>query len=106
MRAGRRDLAVLKTLGFVRRQVHATVRWQASVMVAVGLIPGVPLGIAVGRWIWRLAVRSTGALVEPVMALSLLTAAVATALLLANLIAAIPAQTAGRTHAADILRSE
>lgn len=106
VRAGRRDLAVLKALGFVRRQVHATVRWQASVMVAVGLIPGVPLGLAVGRWIWRLVVRSTGALVEPVMALSVLTAAVVTAFLLANLIAAIPARTAGRTLSADILRTE
>ena len=106
VRQGRRDLAVLKALGFLRLQVHATVRWQASVMVAVGLIAGVPLGIAAGRWIWRLVVRSTGALVEPVMALPLLAGAVATALLLANLIAAIPARAAGRTHAADILRTE
>jgi len=75
-------------------------------MVAVGLIPGVPLGLVLGRWIWRLVVRSTVALVEPVMALSVLTAAVATAFLLANLIAAIPARDAGRTHAADILRAE
>ena len=106
VRAGRRDLAVLKALGFARRQVHATVRWQASAMVAVGLIPGVPLGIALGRWIWRLVVRSTGALVEPVMAPSLLAAAVASAFLLANLIAAIPARAAGRTHAAHTLRTE
>jgi ABC-type transport system, involved in lipoprotein release, permease component len=31
-----RDLALLKTLGFVRRQVVAVVIWQASVPVAIG----------------------------------------------------------------------
>ncbi len=106
VRAGRRDLAVLKALGFVRRQVHATVHWQASAMVAMGLIPGVPLGMAVGRWVWRLAARSTGALVEPVMAVAVLTAVVAAAFLLANVIAAVPARTAGRTHPAAVLGAE
>jgi ABC-type lipoprotein release transport system permease subunit len=106
VRAGRRDLAVLKALGFVRRQVHATVHWQASAMVALGLIPGVPLGMAVGRWVWRLAAQSTGALVEPVMAVAVLTAVVAAAFLLANVIAAVPARTAGRTHPAAVLQAE
>ena len=106
VRAGRRDLAVLKALGFVRGQVHATVRWQASAMVGIGLIPGVPLGIAAGRWIWRLAARSTGALVEPVISEALLGATVAAAFGLASLIAGIPARTAGRTPPAVILRAE
>ena len=56
VRRRRRDLAVLKTLGFVRGQVRATVACQATVVVAVSLLVGVPLGIAVGRWLWsRLA---------------------------------------------------
>ncbi len=106
VRAGRRELAVLKALGFVRRQVHAAVRWQVSTIAAIGLIPGVPLGIAAGRWIWRLAAQSTGALVEPVIAFTILIAVVATSFLLANVIAAIPARSAGRTHPAAVLRAE
>ncbi|MDX6390843.1 MAG: putative transport system permease protein, partial [Streptosporangiaceae bacterium] len=47
-----RDLALLKTLGFVRRQVVAVVIWQASVPVAIGTVVGVPLGIATGRFLW------------------------------------------------------
>ncbi|HEX8770037.1 MAG TPA: hypothetical protein VF711_04640, partial [Acidimicrobiales bacterium] len=37
VRSGGRDLAVLRALGFVRRQVRATVLWQASAIVAIGL---------------------------------------------------------------------
>lgn len=106
VRAGRQDLAVLRTLGFVRGQVQAAVRWQASAMVAIGLVAGLPLGVVVGRWVWRLAVQSTGALVEPVIAAALLGAMVPVAVLLANLTAAVPARAAGRMRPADVLRSE
>ena len=50
IRRRRRDLAVLKTLGFVRRQVSATVAWQATTLAVIALVLGVPLGIAAGRW--------------------------------------------------------
>lgn len=106
VRAGRRDLAVLRTLGFVRGQVQAAVRWQASAMVAIGLVAGLPLGVGVGRWVWRLAVQSTGALVEPVMPAALLAAIVPVAVVLANLAAAIPARAAGRMRPAEVLRAE
>ena len=38
----RRELALLKALGFTRRQVSATVAWQATSIIAVGLVIGVP----------------------------------------------------------------
>ena len=50
VRRRRRDLAILKTLGFDRRQVLATVAWQATTFAAVGLIVGLPLGDVLGRW--------------------------------------------------------
>ncbi|HEX2700819.1 MAG TPA: FtsX-like permease family protein, partial [Acidimicrobiales bacterium] len=105
VRAGRRDLAVLRTLGFVRRQVGATIRWQASATTAIGLATGVPTGLVVGRWIWRQAAGSTGALVEPVTT-PLLGALVPFWLVLACLIAAVPARVAARMHPAEILRAE
>jgi ABC-type lipoprotein release transport system permease subunit len=105
VRAGRQDLAVLRTLGFDRRQVHAAVRWQAAAMVAIGLVAGVPIGLAVGRWTWRLAVRNTGALVEPVVSVVVLVAMVAVAVLLANLASTVPARTAGRMRPTEVLRA-
>ena len=52
VRRRRRDLALLKSLGFTRRQLAATVAWQSSVAVALGVVVGVPLGIVIGRALW------------------------------------------------------
>ena len=54
VRQRRRDLALLKTIGFVRRQLAAAVAWQATVAAAVGILIGIPLGLIVGRWLWDL----------------------------------------------------
>jgi hypothetical protein len=48
----RRDLAVPKTIGFTRRQLAATVAWQASVAAIVGIVVGVL--IALGPSLWTL----------------------------------------------------
>ena len=49
VRRRRRDLALLKVLGFTRRQLAAVVIWQASVAAVIGAVAEVPLGIIVGR---------------------------------------------------------
>ena len=54
VRQRRRDLALLKTVGFVRRQLAAAVAWQATVAAVVGIAVGIPLGIVTGRWLWDL----------------------------------------------------
>jgi len=106
VRRRRRDLALLKTLGFTRRQLAATVAWQATVVAAAALVIGVPLGIAAGRWLWLGFARELAAVPDPVVpAASLALAAVAT-LVLANLVAALPGRSAARTPAAIVLRAE
>ncbi len=57
VRRRRRDLALLKTLGFTQRQLAAALAWQASVAAVVGVVVGVPVGIALGRWLWDLFAR-------------------------------------------------
>jgi hypothetical protein len=54
VRRRRRDLALLKTIGFTKRQLAAAIAWQASVAAIVGIVIGVPVGIALGRWLWTL----------------------------------------------------
>jgi hypothetical protein len=106
VRRRRHDLAVLKTLGFVRRQVSATVAWQATTFAAVALLLGLPLGVAAGRWAWVLVNQGLGSPAGPVTpALAVLTAIPAT-LLLGNLVAAVPARSAAATRPAVVLRSE
>jgi hypothetical protein len=106
VRRRRRDLALLKTLGFTRRQLAATVAWQSTVVAIVGLVIGIPLGIALGRWLWIVFARELSAVPDPVIpAASVVLAAVA-ALVLANLVAALPGRAAARTPAALLLRAE
>jgi hypothetical protein len=106
VRARRRDLAILKTLGFSRRQIRGLVAWQASTLVAVALAFGLPLGLLAGRWIWRAFAGGIAVVPRPTLSPWWFPAAVVATLVLANLIAAIPARTAARTRPAVILRSE
>jgi len=105
VRRRRRDLAILKTVGFVSRQVRATVAWQATALAAAGLLVGVPLGLLAGRWAWILFAGQVAIIPAPVIS-PLVLLAIPAVLLLANAIAAIPARSAARTQAAVILRTE
>ncbi len=106
VRRRRRDLALLKSLGFTQRQLAAAVAWQASVSSAIGIIIGVPLGIALGRTLWTLFAREIYAVPQPtVPVLSVVLVAVGT-LVLANLVAAVPGRMAAGTPTALLLRAE
>ena len=61
-----RDLAILKTLGFERRDVRATVAWQATTVAAIGLLVGLPLGVLLGRFAWNIFATELGVVSEPV----------------------------------------
>jgi FtsX-like permease family len=106
IRRRRRDLAVLKTLGFTRPQVVAAVASQATTIAAVGLLVGLPLGFGVGRFAWNVFAEDLGVVPEAVTPIGLSALVVPATILLANLIAALPAQTAARTRPALVLRAE
>jgi len=106
IRRRRRDLAILKTLGFVRPQVRGTVAWQATTLVSIALLIGLPAGIAGGRWGWRVFAGQLGVLPDPVVPLLAIFIAVPTALILVNVVAALPGRAAARTQPATVLRSE
>ena len=106
VRRRRRDLALLKTLGFTRRQLAGAVAWQSTVVAVVGLVIGVPLGIVAGRWLWILFARGLSAVPDPVIPAASIALAAVAALVLANLVAAVPGRQAARTPAALLLRAE
>jgi hypothetical protein len=106
IRRRRRDLAVLKTMGFVRRQVSAAVAWQATTLVVVALIVGLPLGVAAGRWVWQVFADRIGVARAPRVPLLTLAQAVPVALAIANVLAAGPGWVAGRLKPAPVLRTE
>jgi hypothetical protein len=100
------EAGLLKALGFVRRQVAAAVCWQATVVALAGIVVGAPIGIAVGRVLWRVFATNFGvvpvAVVEPVLIVAL----AAGVLAVANLLAAVPALLAARSDPAWLLRAE
>ena len=101
-----RDLAVLKTMGFVRRQIRSTVAWQTSVLAATSLIVGLPLGVIAGRSLWSLFANGLGVPTNAAVPIVVLVFLVPATLVLANIIGALPARTAARTEAAVVLRTE
>jgi ABC-type antimicrobial peptide transport system permease subunit len=106
VRRRRRDLALLKMLGFTRRQLATAVAWQATVIAVTGITLGIPLGIVIGRQLWILFARNINAVPDPVVpVLSVLLVAIG-ALVFANLDAALPGLDAARTPAALALRAE
>jgi ABC-type lipoprotein release transport system permease subunit len=106
VRRRRRELALLRTLGFSRRQLSATVAWQATTFAAVAVAAGLPLGIAAGRWAWSMLADGLGVPPEPVTPTAVALVVPLAVLVSANLVAAVPAWRAGRTAPAVALRTE
>ena len=106
VRRRRHDLAVLRALGITRRQARLVVTTQASLLAVIGLVFGVPLGIALGRVVWRAVAGFTPLAYHPPLALLALLLVGPIALLAANVLAAWPQHRAARVHAGRVLRSE
>ena len=106
VRRRRHDMAVLRSLGLTRRQSRLTVAAQATVIGAVGLFFGLPLGVAAGRTGWRTLADATPVLYVAPLAVLVLVVAVPATLALANLLAALPARRAARLKVAETLRAE
>ena len=83
-----------------------TVTWQASVAAITGIVVGLPVGIALARWLWDLFAREIYAVPEPsVPVLEVVVVAIA-ALVLVNIVAAIPGRMAAAMPTALVLRAE
>jgi ABC-type lipoprotein release transport system permease subunit len=106
VRRRRRELALLKTLGFVRRQLAAAVAWQASIAVALGVVVGVPVGILLGRTLWNLFAHEIDAVPAPSVPGLVIVLIALGALVLANVVASVPGRMAARTSTALVLREE
>ena len=106
VRRRRRDLALLKTLGFDRHQVRAIVAWQATLLAAVGLIVGIPLGLIVGDLVWDHITDGLGIPIPATTPALAIAVTVPVVLILVNLIAYLPARNAAQTRPAIALRAE
>jgi ABC-type lipoprotein release transport system permease subunit len=69
-------------------------------------VVGIPLGVALGRFLWGLFVHEISAVPDPTVPVTSVVLIAVAALVLANLVAAVPARIAARTPTAQLLRSE
>lgn len=105
VRRRRLELAVLASLGLRRRQLVGSVLAQAATFGIVGLVIGVPVGVAVGRQSWRAVADGLGFSTD--VAVPLAVAGLVPAVLLVVVAAGgWPANAAAKTPAAVLARSE
>lgn len=104
-RQWRADLAVLRTLGMLRRQLRTAAAVQATAIAVVGLVVGAPLGLAAGRAAWSLVAASLDVVNEAVVPLGVLAVAPA-ALVVVNILGLVPGRNATRAVPAAVLRTE
>jgi hypothetical protein len=106
VRRRRRDLALLKTLGFTQRQLTATIVWQATVDALVGVVIGLPLGVVIGRELWLLFARGINAVPDAtVPVLSIVLVGIGT-VVFSTAAAVLPGRSAARASTALVLRAE
>jgi ABC-type lipoprotein release transport system permease subunit len=106
LRGRRHEMAVLRVFGADRRWVAGAVHWQASTITALPLLIGIPLGLVVGALVFRAFVDRIGAVPDPVLPVLLVVGIAAALLVIANLVAIIPARLARRVSTAEQLRVE
>jgi hypothetical protein len=106
VRRRRRDLALLKMLGFTKGQLSAVVACQSSVTVVLGAVLGVPLGIVAGRYLWDLFANEIHAVPAPSVSAAAMALIAAAALILGNLVSLIPGRLAANTPVAASLQAD
>ena len=106
VRRRRHDIAVLRAVGFSPSQAAACIAWQATIVGIVGLAIGVPLGIVTGRLAWRWVADNTPLLYVGPIAIAAVLLIIPATLLIANMLAALPARRAALIRPASVLRTE
>jgi hypothetical protein len=102
----RRETGLLKSLGMLRRQIAYCVSWQTTTIALLAIVLGVPLGIATGRLVWSAFSDNLGVGTQPVVTAVKILGIALGALIVANVLALVPAFVAARARPASLLRSE
>jgi hypothetical protein len=87
MRRRAADLAVLRALGCIPRQLASILRWQALVLTGSALALGIPIGLAASGIAWRAFTNQLGIAPGTVIPSAVLAALTAVLLLLAAVLA-------------------
>jgi ABC-type lipoprotein release transport system permease subunit len=106
VRRRRGDFAVLRSLGFTRRMTSGVVATQSTAVGLVGLVVGIPLGLALGRLGWTWVAGKVPLVYASPITFVIVILTVPAALVVTNIVAALPGRRASRMAPAKILRTE
>jgi hypothetical protein len=106
VRRRRGELAVLRALGLTTRQARMVVVTHGSVLAVIGLALGLPLGLVVGRGVWRVVAGFIPLAYQPPLAVWALVLIGPLTVLAANLLALWPGRRAAGLRPAQVLHAE
>jgi predicted lysophospholipase L1 biosynthesis ABC-type transport system permease subunit len=106
IRRRRGEFAVLRSLGFTRRMTYEVVATQSTAVGLVGLAIGIPLGLALGRLGWTWVAGKVPLVYASPITLLIVVLTIPAALVITNLVAALPGRRAARLAPASVLRTE
>jgi hypothetical protein len=98
----RREIGLLKVLGFVNSQVVWAVSWQATTLAVVGILLGVPIGLIAGRATWNLFASHLGVVPLSIVPVGLIAVLAVGVIVVANVLAVGPALAATRSKAGKL----
>jgi hypothetical protein len=100
------DFAVLRALGMTRGNIRMVLNSQGTAIGLFGLVVGIPLGLAVGRWGWRAIADRVPLSDIPPLALVAALLLIPVTLIVANVLALWPGRVTLSHLPADELRAE
>jgi putative ABC transport system permease protein len=100
----RRQFALLRVLGMYRRQVAATLCWQSVTVSLIGVVLGVPLGVAIGRTVWHAFAIRLGVVPADVMSVAALVLLAGGIVVAAVVLSLVPSLLSTRVQPAEALR--
>ncbi len=100
------DFAILRALGFERRQVRAAVSVQSLTLGVAGVVFGIPVGIVGGRLVWRALAGAVDVRAEPATPWLLILWVAVAAVVVALAVSWWPGRSAARGRPSEALRAE
>jgi ABC-type lipoprotein release transport system permease subunit len=106
MRNRRRDVAIVRSLGADRSWITRAVHWQSTSFTLLPIAVGTPIGLILGQLVFKRFADSVGAVDDASIPFVLVAVIVVCLILLANVVAAVPARSARRLAPSTLLQSE
>jgi predicted lysophospholipase L1 biosynthesis ABC-type transport system permease subunit len=106
VRRRRRELAMLRVLGFSARQLRSSVRWDVLTVVGTCVLIAVPVGMAGGRLLWTRFARSIGVVDDPQTPVLAVLVVVAVTIAVSLIFALLPGRQATHLRPGPVLRTE